>query len=549
MKKNILYKMIVAFCLLLSFVSCKKDFLNRPPEDAITDGNYYTSTERMMAATAVLYNLVWFEYNDMPSYGIGDGRAGMLTTGGSFIPEDIRFTSTPVDRSVEQAWRSFFNIVGQSNTIRYGIETYAGESIPEEMKKYAIAECRFMRGMAYYYLVQTFGAVPIIESNTDLLTDTSIAPNTIPSIWRFAIRDLRFAAENLTETPYQKGRISKWSAEGMLAKAYLAYAGVMANNSGTRVQQFLDSTAYFAKRVIDQSGAALMSDYKDLFLTRHNNNSESLFALQWQFNNPAQYGTQNDVQAFLAFESNTITGFGDGWGGDVGASKYVLEMYETGDRRRKATWFYIGDYYDWFRWKPSGGDVQPMIVPNRDVDGTGGNNRAWIKKYIVGGPWDNNGEVTFMGTGMNTYILRLADVYLLYAEAILGNNASTTDAAALKCVNDLRARAGLTALTSLNWDNLFKERWLELAMEGQAWYDIVRLYYYDKTKAFNLIRAQNRGDYYLVPNSYTNATSWTIDPREDYFVTAVSDANFWLPIPAEELTKAPNLNKTPVDYP
>jgi hypothetical protein len=153
-----------------------------------------------------------------------------------------------------------------------------------------------------------------------------------------------------------------------------------------------------------------------------------------------------------------------------------------------------------------------------------------------------------MGNDMSTYILRLADVYLVYAEATLGNNANTTDALALQYVNALRARAGLPALTIITWDNLFKERWTELAMEGQAWFDLVRLYYYNKTKAFDLIKSQNRGDYYLIPNSPTNATSWTINSRVDYYVTAVSDANFWLPIPAVELTKAPNLNKAPIPY-
>ncbi len=548
MKRNNLYKILLGLFTVASMTACKKDFLNRPPEDKITDGNYYTTTERMMAATAALYNVVWFEWNDMPSYGIGDGRAGMLTTGGSFIPTDIRFTSTSVDRSVEQAWRSLFNIVAQSNTIRYGVETYAGESIPDDMKKYAVSECRFMRGMAYYYLVQTYGPVPIIESNTDLLTDTSITRNTIESIWKFLVKDLRFAAENLPASPYATGRITKWSAEGMLSKAYLAYSGLVNGGNGSRNQQYLDSAAYFAKSVIDGSGAALMADYKDLFLTKNNNNSESLFSLQWQYNN-ATYGSQNDVQAFLAFESNTITGFGDGWGGDVGASKYMLEMYEQGDKRRKATWFSTSEYYSWFRWKPNGGAVTEMIVPNRNVDNSGGNNRAWVKKYVVGGPWDNDNRVTFMGTDMSTYMLRLADIYLIYAEAKLGNSASTSDALALQYVNALRTRAGLTSLTSLTWDNIFKERWTELAMEGQAWFDLVRLYYYNKTKVFDLIKSQNRGDYYLIPNSPTNATSWTINPRVDYYVTAVSDANFWLPIPAAELTKAPNLNKTPVPYP
>src|SRR5690606_26001054 len=146
-------------------------------------------------------------------------------------------------------------------------------------------------------------------------------------------------------------------------------------------------------------------------------------------------------------------------------------------------------------------------------------------------------------------ILRLGDVFLTYAEAVMGNSTSTTDALALTCFNSIRTRAGLSTVSTITADALFKERWLELAMEGQAWYDLVRLYYTDKNKVFDIIRGQNRGDYYLIPNSNTNATAWTIEPRTDYFVTAVSDANFWLPIPAEELTKAPNLNKPPVDYP
>src|SRR5690606_14930119 len=145
------------------------------------------------------------------------------------------------------------------------------------------------------------------------------------SVGDFIIKDLRFAAENLPEQSVQTGRLNKWSGEGMLAKMYLTRAGI----SGTRSRSDLDSAAYFAKRVIDLSGASLMPNYEDLFKTANNNNVETLAALQWTYNagQSGAWGAQNSVQAFLAYGSE-ITGFGDGWGGDLGASKGILDLHE-----------------------------------------------------------------------------------------------------------------------------------------------------------------------------------------------------------------------------
>jgi len=74
-------------------------------------------------------------------------------------------------------------------------------------------------------------------------------------------------------------------------------------------------------------------------------------------------------------------------------------------------------------------------------------------------------------------ILRLADVYLIYAEAILGNNATTTDADALLYFNKVRERAGVDPVASLDIDTIYKERRIEFAFEGQYWTDLVRLSY------------------------------------------------------------------------
>ncbi len=538
-------KYLITFICLITLSACSKDFLNRPPEDAIVDVNFYKTSDQVLAGTSPLYNIVWFAYNDKSSHGIGDGRAGILMSG-SYQLENIRMQTTDVTPEVYSSWTSFFNVVAQSNMAISNLTKYTAPSVPEAVKQAAIAEGRFMRGLAYSYLVQNWGAVPIIVDNNTLLTDTTITRNTVESVWEFIIRDIRFAAENLPATPLQKGRLTKWAAEGMLAKMFLTRAGV----SGSRNQSDLDSAAWYANDVIMNSGASLMSNYEDLFLMKNNNNPESLFALQWKYD--GDWGTQNSVQAFLAYGSE-ITGFGDGWGGDLGASIDQLKLYRPEDKRRKGTFMLPGDHYSYIHQSvddpnnPGKKLIQELQVPWNFVGNERYNTRAWVKKYVVGRPEDNDGKVTQQHTEINTYMLRLADVYLVYAEAVLGNSPSTTNSGALQYFNAVRTRAGLAAKTSITWDDIHLERRLELAMEGQAWYDLVRLHYYNPAKALALVNAQDRGTYRLVPNSPINATAWTITSDTPAFYP-VTESNFMLPYPAAEMTAAPNLRKPPVPY-
>ncbi len=170
-----------------------------------------------------------------------------------------------------------------------------------------------------------------------------------------------------------------------------------------------------------------------------------------------------------------------------------------------------------------------------------------MKKYVVGRPEDNEGKVTQQHTEINTYMLRLADVYLIYAEAALGAARPPRMQTALKYFNDVRKRAGVPDKLIITANDIFNERRLELAMEGQIWYDIVRMHYHSPQKALQLLGAQDRGTYRIVPNAATNATSWSITSDTPAFYP-VTEANFFLPYPAVELSAAPNLRKPPVPY-
>lgn len=552
---NIDFRVLMAVSVIL-FSACKKDFLDQPPTDRIVDASFYKTDDQILAATGLLYSKVWFDYNDKASYNLGDFRAG--TAFSAYNDRgNVLFNTTGDNAENSAAWRAFFVVVAQSNLAIYNIKKYAGPEVSEPIKKHGIAEARFMRALAYRYLVMNWGDVPVITNNVEKLTDTTISRNTVKSVWKFITSEMRAVAEDLPSTPIRPGRVTRWSAEGMLARFYLTRAGVEASGV-SRKQEFLDSAKYYAERVISQSGLSLLNDYAKLFLYPYDNNSESLFSLQWVYS-PGAWGTQNSTPAYLAYSSDIANG--DGWGGDKSATWWMLKQYEgftvegndnvikgrTLDQRLKATFMLPGAHYPEITQRIDGGE-QKLIYPFTGSD----NNFVAIKKYVTGKAKDVGGKSASQNYDNDTYMMRLAEMYLIYAEAALGNNASTSDPKALEYFNKVHTRAGLATFDkSLTFDVIFRERIVEFAMESMAWYDLVSLHYYNPTKAYEILNSQDRGLFYVKPDQMPDPTQWTINKTSwataDRKINANS-GNFQLPIPNTELSQAPNLKKAPVDY-
>lgn len=551
---------ITGFALLIAATtSCGKKFLERPPENAIVDGNFYKTDEQVMAGTALLYSRVWFEYNDKAQYNLGDFRGGTAFSAWN-DRGNVLFNTTGETNENGTAWRSFYTVVAQSNLAIYNINKYAGPAVSANVKKVAIAEARFMRALAYRFLVSNWGAVPIVTNNVEQLFDTSIRRATEPSVWRFITREMKAAAADLPEAPMQVGRLTKWAAEGMLARFYLVRAGVEASG-GQRNQQFLDSAKYYAERVINLSGRKLLTSYSDLFRYPYDNKSESLFELQWEFV-PDVWGIANSMPEYLAY--NPDISFG-GWGGDKGATWWLMSQYEgfnlqangtlrgrTLDQRLYSSFMLPGALYPEIT-KVS--DGQKLVYPFTGTD----QNFLAVKKYVIGSPVDLAGIAAQQRYPNNTYMLRLAEMYLIIVEATMGNAPSTSDETAIEYYNIVRMRAGLPAYEvggtngsgPLTWDKLFSERMKEFAMEGMAWYDLVSVHYYNPQKAYDIINAQDRGLFFTAPDQMPNPTQWTLTKTSWFGERQVqaSSANFNLPIPTAELNQAPNLKAPAVDYP
>lgn len=519
----------------LTLTACDESFLEVSPNDRVTLDNFFQSENDLRAATAGLYNKVWFDFNDKFYYALGDGRSNNLYAPYSdYIYPFTDLTETSLTGPLVSAWQAFYNVVGQANNTINNIQQNS-KNVTEEQKNVAIAEARFMRGTAYWYLASLWGNVILIEDNSVLVNKPIVNTNPRNQVFEFAMRDLEFAAKHLPATVGQAGRLTKWSAFAMLSRVYLQVSGISDNpNSGLRNETYLGLARQAAEKVIEESGLTLVGNYADLFRVENNNNKESLFALQWVPN--GDYGVINTHQAYFA-NGSEITGDDAAWGYYTFASYDMMSEYEREDSlRRKATFMAYGDVYPEIN-KANGGYLYEKAT-----------DRCNVKKGVVGSTKDTDGKSSRMNSALNTYMIRLAEVYLNYAEAILGNNASTTDAKALQYFNMVRARAKVPARTTLDYQTIRHERRVEFAMEGLYWYDLLSRSYYKQQEVLNYIELQDRahnGSYTYDKNAHTLEKSEETTTRP---VNPATAERLLLPYPESEMVQNPLLKMAPVNY-
>ena len=553
----------ISVLIIFLIQGCKKDYLNRPPLASPTAGTFYANDADVLSGTGPLYNASWNSYNGTTMNAIGDVLGGNLVWDnyqgrGAYI--NFSVSSTDGSGSLASSYNAFWSVVANANVVAYNIKN-AAPGASTAVKNAGLAECRFMRAAAYYYLTLNWGPVPIIYDNINQIGDKSIVRNNLEDVWKFIIADLTWAKNNLPPTPLQPGRITKWSAEGMLARAYLVRSG-LGQSGGTRKQADLDSAKFFAGDVCNNSGLSLHPSYYDLFTSKvfsgKNIPQESLFSLLWV--PTGSWFVQNHLQANLAYDSK-ITQTGDGWGGSFGASASLLQYYfdpanQADSIRRKSTFFLPNTFYPDINQAAGGWRVDTALfnhskiyVPGQSGNGDV-NDHAWPKKYVIGSPSDNGGLGGSQNINLHTYIMRLSEVYLIYADAILGNQASTSDPEALKYFNLVRSRAGASTKTSITYADIFLEKKIEFALEGHAWYDWKAWYYFDPSKAMQYFSTQNRGTYNI---SYNNGnpfiTFFGSDNKAPGSVTyPIVPTAADLPYPEAEKLVSPNLGAPPAPF-
>ena len=558
----------IAFALLLggTITSCE-DFLDRPNEDSYNDANYYANDDQVKVSTNSLYSSPWYDFLSRGYYKIPEVMSGNLYMGQSPY---LTFTVNGSDPDITSASSSLWAVNAQANTIYNRLQTANASA---SAKNTAMGECLAWKAMAYFYLVRIWGDVPIVHNNSSEIAAGDYNNKykvKAADVYEYIVMTLEKAIDLLPNTN-TAGRIDKWGAKGLLAKVYLAKSGINCNGNGQRDENDLAKAAELAKDVIDNSGKKLMEHYADIFKGENNNCDESLIGWRWTADQ-LNYTCGNCLTSELA-----PSGFCEyqSWGDWTAPSVDLEEAFgvtplqnpssrPATDERRKATMMMAGDTYSQW-WQDKGGfDYIKFLYDKKYApgsnDGLQSGTGANIAKHLYGNDADH--VKTFgrsagkQSSDLSTHVLRLADVYLIYAEAKIGNAGSTSDASAIDAYYQVWHRARPTLFdkpSSITLDDVLKERRLELALEGDYWFDLVRMSYYNVEKAMNIIKNQKRNAYNGLADLYkayynkgNGNGPWDVDESKMFYDTSTPKPNvtasiFQLPFPQGDVVYIPHL--------
>lgn len=579
MKLYNIFKGVMVGVLALSLASCE-GFLNRPNEDGYNTGNFYKTDAQCIQGVNYLYNSPWYDFQ-RGFINVGEVMSGNMYKGDN---KYLDFSVNATDTDLMNMSYSLWAVNSHANTVIANIRAAEGPS--QVVKNQCIGEALTLKALAYFFMVRSFGEVPIVHDNNELLNSgeyNNLKKVTKANVYEYIIITLEKAMELLPKkTSGWDNRIDYYAAEGLLAKVYLTKAGV----SGSLDPADLAKAAEYAKDVIDNSGRTLTPVYSDVFRLApavYNQTGEPMISWMWSVGRDP-WTQQNTLQSDLA-----MVGFsdqGDCWGGYTGPSVDLMEAFgvspvqkpsaRTGDRdsRRKATMMMAGDKYDYF-WTDKGGfDFLKFLFDGGYGKGGPGELQAPCGannvKHLYGNDADHVAALgktpQNMAYELPTHILRLSDVYLVYAEAVY----DTDPAAALEYVNKVRARAFGEyyetdgKLTELTREAIWKERRLEFAGEGDYWYDFVRRSYFQMDEVIDELSKQKRNAWwnlndlyekYYDGGKYTEA-NWVVVTEssdsdavlhiydEDTVVPPPSAKSFTLPFPQEDVVFNPNLAET-----
>jgi hypothetical protein len=450
------------FMMLLFSVAllpgCKKDFLDRKPLGQYTSDNYPYPTgggpydQYIFTAYASLRSYGTTVFGFIGAVSIRSDDADKGSTPGD-APDQLQmdnFTLTPANGLCNDLWTGYYAAINKCNVVLSQV-AHDSTNTPEDVKAQARGEARFLRGYSYFMMVRLFGRVPLVDTLAANISETNVPQSDPATIYSFIEQDLQYAATTLPLKwdPQFIGRVTSGSANGMLAKVYLY----------EKKWQLAMNTA---DMVISSNVYDLNTPYDKIFTEDGENSSGSIFEIQAYADanhKEDSYGCQyaNVQGARGANQLNLGWGFND-------PSAQLDAAYETDDPRKASTILYC-----------------PSIVPTRygETFPTLDNPRYNMKVYT--NPQIRNTVGDQFGWWTNVRILRYSDVVLMYAEA--ANELGQTDKALekLEWVR-ARARAGNNAILppvtttdqGLLRDAIRHERRIELAMEGERFFDLVR---------------------------------------------------------------------------
>ena len=440
---------VVITALLLCFGSCQ-DFLEQDIRSVHNYNNYFQSENDLISFANGMFGglIIW------------TWEGGGLFFNNFWVLQDLasdncyeksssidmldlsQFTFDANNAAVNFIWVGCYYIINSCNVLLQESENMNNYS-SIEVKNHLQGEAYFLRGMLYFELAKLFGDVPLQLTPTSNIRETLIPRTPVAQVYESIISDLENAEHLLEVNPFNdraEGMPTNLTASALLAKVYLTRGAL--NND---INDFNSGKMYLEKVI---GHYVLEPEFSDIFKLSNANTGEILWAVNFSGTLGEGWTTnQFIVRLMPTTVSENGARNGQGW---ERPTNHLYNSFSNNDKRKAATFIteFEGEVFD----------------------------GPYIKKY-----WDQekeggrqNGE-----SDADFIYLRYADILLMYAEAVNEIKGGPTSEA-YNAINEVRNRAGLDNLvTGLNYksfkDSILQERQWEFVMEGQRWYDLVRM--------------------------------------------------------------------------
>ena len=456
------YKLnLVAISLLvILFTACSKEFLERNPLDQEVSTNFYQTEDDAMMALVAVYDVLGYQsapgvswaprivMNDILS---DDAFAGGADANDGQDEDELnKFNIPTTSKIVHAMWITNYIGIYRANLL---LEKIGGIDASDEFKTRIIAECKFLRAYFYFSQVSLFENIPLLTATIKGPSEYNQEQNSPVEVYNQIATDLVDAINNLPDfiPPSEGGRISKWAAEGLLARVYLFHHGVYGTDfsaGGTPVNQSM--VLDYLEDLINNSGHDLFDDYSMNFKLAGEFGIESVFEISYG-DTPAWWdwgdvrGGEGNLSAQM--QGPRVTGsenWNRGWSFGTVSQKLVDDL--DGDPRLYMT-----------------------VLFQDSLDGSlvkGYQHTGYYSKKYSSDAEHQGGDGQFeLNRTCNDRIIRFSDVLLMAAERGSRN--------AQQYLDRVRNRVGLPSVPATP-ENILKERRLELSLEGIRYFDVIR---------------------------------------------------------------------------
>lgn len=468
--KKILSIFTVAFAVLA--ISCNKE-LNQTPISTATVATFYKQPSDFIQGTNGAYNNLRSYPNQLLNLSEirSDNIYGVSVSGRDWDPINDLSAGIAGNTYVEGAWQNDFSGIFKANTVIDQIAKNSAMIGSAALATRLQAECEFLRAFYYFDLLRYFGKVPLIDHPVTAQEARTIGRSSVSDVYKLIISDLTFAVANLplnytgkfpSYSTTDVGRVTKFGAEGLLARVYMTRSGPTYDIEGPGLASNEWNLAMpLLQDIITNGGFTFNPSYYNIFSYSNINpatNKEAVFDITYLAGGSLGLGASFPTGLAPANYFSSLGQITMGTLEIIPTSNNFVSSYEAGDVRKTYTVNTTGYTF--------AGNTE---------------NRPFFKKYLgqtVAGAVDVTliPKTNSSDFAINFIAIRYTDILMMKAECILNGATGGTQTDVDAIYNQVRGRAiaGAIPKVGVTLPQLFDERRREFADEGLRWFDLVR---------------------------------------------------------------------------